>query len=253
MTKANRFSPYQIRYNEAMLLNDLNTFSSELNKKNVFLVSLGATEQHGRYAPLGTDNFIQNALLEKVQATLPEVIFLPTIPVGPSWQHIGFKGTVSLKPETLYAIIRDIVDCLKDSASTIIFVSWHGGNKPTVNEFIEKEQQNFPGLKLALVTFGDEGTDETAEKLLDGPTDDHAGNTEVSIMLTVRPDITKQPKADDSKKKVDFSWDKPIITVTPDGEIDAHQKWVASDEIGKELIKVYSENLIAKIRALVNS
>src|SRR5579859_7961408 len=134
-----------------MQLSDFNTFDPKLNKKNVFLVSLGATEQHGRYAPLGTDNFIQNALMENVQTALPEVIFLPHIPIGPSWQHVGFQGTISLKPETLYAIIRDIVDCLKDSASTIIFVSWHGGNKPTVNEFIEKEQQDFADLKLALV------------------------------------------------------------------------------------------------------
>lgn len=234
-----------------MLLIETNTFSPKLTKKNVFLVSLGATEQHGRYAPLGTDNFIQNALMEKVQAALPDVVFLPTIPVGPSWQHLGFSGTVSLKPETLYAIIRDIVSCLKDNASTIIFVSWHGGSKPTVNEFIEKEQQNFPDLKLALATFGDEGTDEKAEKLLNGPTDDHAGNTEVSIMLAVRPDLTKQPLASDAKKNVDFSWDKPIIEVTPDGEIDNHEQWVASAEIGEELITVYSENLIAKIRSLI--
>ena len=234
-----------------MLLNDLNTFSPELSKKNVFLVSLGATEQHGRYAPLGTDNFIQNALMEKVQTALPEVIFLPTIPVGPSWQHVGFNGTVSLKPETLYAIVSDVVNCLKDNASTIVFVSWHGGNKPTVNEFIEKEQQNYPDIKLALVTFGDEGTDEKAEKLLNGPTDDHAGNTEVSIMLAVRPDLTKQPQSNDAKKDVDFSWDKPIIEVTPDGEIDHHKQWVASPEIGKELVVIYSENLIAKIRSLI--
>ena len=104
-----------------------------------------------------------------------------------------------------------------------------------------------------MVTFGDEGTDEKAEKLLAGPTDDHAGNTEVSIMLAVRPDITKQPQPDDRKKTVDFSWDKPIISVTPDGEIDSHPKWVANSKIGDELIKIYSENLINKIRALIVS
>jgi len=72
-------------------------------------------------------------------------------------------------------------------------------------------------------------------------------------MLATRPDITKQPQPNDSKKAVDFSWDKTIISVTPDGEIDSHSKWVASSEIGEELIKVYSENLIAKIRALIAS
>lgn len=234
-----------------MLLSDFNTFNPELAKKNVFLVSLGATEQHGRYAPLGTDDFIQDALLEKVQNALPEIVYLPTIPIGPSWQHLGFNGTVSLKPETLYSILLDVVDCIKDNASTIIFVSWHGGNKPTVNEFIEKEQNNLPNIKLALVTFGDEGTDIEVERLLNGPLDDHAGNTEVSLMLALRSDITKQPQLTDIKKNVNFSWDKPIIEVNLDGEIDGHEKWVASEEIGKELITIYSENLVSKIRTLL--
>jgi creatinine amidohydrolase/Fe(II)-dependent formamide hydrolase-like protein len=51
-----------------MQLADMNTFDQRLQQKNVYLVSLGALEQHGRYAPLGTDDFAQDALLAKVQA-----------------------------------------------------------------------------------------------------------------------------------------------------------------------------------------
>jgi creatinine amidohydrolase/Fe(II)-dependent formamide hydrolase-like protein len=233
-----------------MLHTNLNTFDPALQQKRVFLVSLGALEQHGRFAPLGSDDFIQNALIEKVEAALPEVIFLPTIPVGPSWQHVGFRGTISLESATLYAIIRDIVTCLRDNASMIIFVSWHGGNKPTVTEFIDKEQANFAHVKLVQLTFGDESTDELAEKLIAGPTDDHAGNTEVSIMLALRPDITKQPAASDGKENVDFDWDKHIKDVTANGEIDSNPAWKASAEVGQKLVTIYSDNLIKKIRAL---
>jgi len=70
-------------------------------------------------------------------------------------------------------------------------------------------------------------------------------------MLAVRPDLTEQPQASDAKKNVEFSWDKPIIEVTPDGEIDDHKQWVANAQIGKELIMIYSENLVAKIRSLL--
>lgn len=231
-----------------MFLSDLNTFDLDRNKKYTYVVSLGALEQHGKYAPLGTDMFVQDAIMQHVEQAVPDVLFLPTVPVGPSYQHLGFMGTVSLKPETLHALLTDIVESLQPNAKTILFVSWHGGNKPTTLDFIKTEQEKFPDTRLAMITFGDEGTDVLAEKLLGGEVDDHAGNTEVSIMLAVRPDITKQPEVGSTKEVVDFGWDKRIIEVTPDGTIDANPQWVASSEIGNELIKIYADNLITKIR-----
>lgn len=200
---------------------------------------------------MGTDNFIQEALLEKVQTALPDIIYLPHIPVGPSWQHLGFKGTVSLQPETLYAIAKDIVDSLQDSARMIVFVSWHGGNKPTIADFIEEAKETYPGVRLEQITFGDEDTDVAAEKLLQGPTDDHAGNTEVSLALALRPDITKQPQSSDEKHPLDFDWDRRIFEVQKDGTVDEHPGWVASPEIGQELIAIYFDNLIKKLHALL--
>jgi len=234
-----------------MILEDVNTFDPELKNKGVYLVSLGSLEQHGHYAPLGTDSFIQDAFLEKVKTSLPEVRYLPTIPIGTSWQHLDFNGTLSFRPETLYSMISDIVACLKASASTIVFVSWHGGNKPVVNDFIEKEQSSLLDIKLGQITFGDEGTDEKAESLLHGFVDDHAGNTEVSLMLAIRPDITTKPGAEDAKQNVHFEWDKRIIQATPDGTIDEHPRWVATSEIGNRLIEIYSDNLITKLRAFL--
>jgi creatinine amidohydrolase len=234
-----------------VFLSDLNTFDEQLKAKNVFVVSLGATEQHGPYAPLGTDDFIQDTLIKQVEAELPGVIFLPNIPIGPSWQQMGFKGSISLQEDTLYAILRDIVDSLKDSASLFIFVSWHGGNKPVISNFVEKEAATYSGIRLEQITFGDEGTDIPAEKLLSGPPDDHAGNTEVSLMLAIRPDITKQPQPDDPKQPLEFAWDKRIVDVQEDGVVDEHPKWVATEEIGDQLIDIYAQNLTAKIKKLV--
>jgi creatinine amidohydrolase len=231
-----------------MRLAELNTFDLDPSKKYTYVVSLGALEQHGPYAPLGTDTFAQDAMMQRVEQALPDILFLPTIPVGPSYQHLGFMGTISLRPETLHAILTDIVESLQANAQTIFFVSWHGGNKPTTAEFIKTGQAKFPDTKLAMITFGDEGTDALAEKLLGGPVDDHAGNTEVSVMLAAQPDITKQPELGSTKRTIDFGWDKRIIEVTPEGVIDSNPNWVASSQIGQELIKIYADNLIRKIR-----
>ena len=235
-----------------MYLANLNTFDLDKNKRYTYVISLGALEQHGPYAPLGTDSFAQDAIIKQVDQALPDVIFLPTLPFGPSYQHLGFMGTISLKPETLFAILTDIVESLQDNAKTIFFVSWHGGNKPTMIEFIEKMQSKFAETNLAMITFGDEGADILAEDLLNGDVDDHAGNTEVSIMLASKPDISKKPKTGSTKDTVDFNWDKRIIELTAYGIIDSNPEWVASAEIGHKLIKIYADNLISKIRDFPN-
>jgi len=55
------------------------------------------------------------------------------------------------------------------------------------------------------------------------------------------------------KLQSDIMLELHVPAFQPAGEIDAHTKWVASEEIGQELIKVYSENLIAKVRSLIQS
>ena len=64
-------------------------------------------------------------------------------------------------------------------------------NGPTIENFVNAEQAHLPSVRLAQITFGDEGTDELAEALI-GPLDDHAGNTEVSITLAAHPDLTER-------------------------------------------------------------
>ena len=227
---------------------------TRLADKRTFIISLGSVEQHGPYGPLGTDYLVQTELIKRVEKQLPDVIFLPVTPFGPCWQQLGFNGTVSLQESTLYAMITDIVESLKDIASTILLVSWHGGNKPVIIKFLSEKSSDYSNIHLAQITFGDEGTDKAAEKLLIGPTDDHAGNTEVSLMLAVNPAITKQPEADDEKRpNTNFAWDRKIIEVQSDGVIDAHPKWVATPEIGKKLLTIYSDNLENKIKQILSS
>jgi creatinine amidohydrolase len=232
-----------------MYLHQLNTFDKRLRDKRTFIVSLGSVEQHGPYGPLGTDYLVQTELTKRAEKQLPDVIFLPVTPFGPCWQQVGFNGTVSLRESTLYAMITDIVESLKDRANVILLVSWHGGNKPVISKFLSEKSTDYSGMRLAQITFGDEGTDEAAKQLLGGPTDDHAGNTEVSLMLAINSAITNQPKVDDDKRpNSDFEWDRRIIEVQSDGVIDAHPKWVATPEIGEKLLTIYSDNLVRKIK-----
>lgn len=235
-----------------MWLSELKTVDIGSDAKRAFVVSLGSTEQHGPYAPLGTDTYIQNAFLRAAEKKLPKVVFLPTIPITCSSEHIGFVGTVSLEPPTLHGILRDITKSLAQGATDLMFVSWHGGNKSVIDDFIAKEKLNFKTTKLSQVTFGDESTDRAAEELLDGPLDDHAGNMEISLMLAIRPGLVRKPGATDSKVAVNHEWGKrPVIDSAPDGVVDSHPRWVASEAIGNELLDLYSDNLVEKLQKVI--
>jgi len=234
-----------------MFLADLKTFDLPPDRKYTFLVSIGSLEQHGPYAPLGTDTFIHDALLQQVNVSVPNIIFLPTIPIGASEVQLGFFGSISFKEETVYSIVNDIVKSISSYASSILFVSWHGGNKPVFDRLIKENQSHFSEIKLIHISFGDESTDLLAKQLIEGELDDHAGNTEVAMMLALRPDITKQPAEGSQKKAIkSFSWDKPILSVTSEGIIDANPNWKATSQIGKELIDIYAKNLVRKIKGL---
>lgn len=235
-----------------MWLSELKTTDLKSDAKYVFVVSLGSTEQHGPFAPLGTDTYIQDEILRKAEQNLDQLIFLPTIPITHSKEHLGFLGTVTLEADTLFAVLRDIVSSLKANASMFLFVSWHGGNKKIIDRFIESEQENFPG-GLKHVTFGDEDTDKVAEKLLGGPVDDHAGNTEVSLMLATQAKLVREPRDQDKKQAIEFAWDKPVVEASLDGVIDGHPKWVVSKEIGNKLLDLYTVHLAKEVKEAIGS
>lgn len=234
-----------------MWLSDLKTSDLDPEAKYIFVVSLGSTEQHGPFAPLGTDTYIQDAILRKVEQALNQVMFLPTIPITHSTEHLGFLGTVTLEASTLTAILRDIVNSLKANAASILFVSWHGGNKEVIDRFVESEWAGSQSVELRRITFGDEGTDKATEKLLGGPVDDHAGNTEVSLLLALHPKLVRKPDKRDKKKVLEFAWDKPVIEVSLDGVVDSHPKWVASKETGDTLLDLYANHLVKEIEEIV--
>ena len=79
----------------------------QVDRENtIVMIPLGATEQHGNQAPLGTDAMIAGAMpdyikaeLEKVDPDYPMLVF-PVIPVGFSVEHLNFCGSISFKPDT---------------------------------------------------------------------------------------------------------------------------------------------------------
>lgn len=77
----------------------------QVDRENtIVLIPLGALEQHGNQAPLGTDDIIAEAMSQEIKKALeaegeedfPMLLF-PVIPVGLSTEHKNFCGSVTVR------------------------------------------------------------------------------------------------------------------------------------------------------------
>ncbi|MEM2914843.1 MAG: creatininase family protein, partial [Candidatus Bathyarchaeia archaeon] len=82
--------------------------SQLIKKKKCAILPIGSTEQHGSHLPVGTDHINVWAIAKKV-AKLVNGIVLPLIPYGCSSEHFPRSGTLSLNPQTLKLIIKEII------------------------------------------------------------------------------------------------------------------------------------------------
>ncbi len=115
-------------------------------------------------------------------------------------------------------------------------VSFHGGNFVLLDEFVK--EHNVDGVNVYHVEVGSEETEDNMRALLNGPTDEHAGNVEISMMLEVNPGLTVIPPNDYPKKVVtDPFKTNRIKDFCEDRIADNHPEWIISKENGQEFIE----------------
>jgi creatinine amidohydrolase len=100
-----------------------------LKRDDRAVLPLGCTEQHA-YLSLSTDSI----LADRVAAEAAEPLGVPVFPVvgyGITPNFRAYPGTVSLRIETFLAIVRDVLDGLKEQGfRRVLIVNGHGGNAP---------------------------------------------------------------------------------------------------------------------------
>jgi creatinine amidohydrolase len=167
-----------------------------LKTKDVILVPIGSTEQHGPNGLLGTDHLAAEAIAREA-GTRAGTIVSPTIPFGMSHHHMGFPGTISLSPETLLALMKDIVSSLyRHGFRRFYFVNGHGGNTPTLGASFSSILEGCPraSFKIASWWLLPEIT-ELAGPLFGGREGHHATPSEVSLTAHLHPDRVRFPSA----------------------------------------------------------
>lgn len=118
---------------EASLLLENMTFdevaSAVAGGRRTIVVPCGAIEQHGRHLPLDVDAVHAERLGAEIAERLGDALVAPTIRVGISPHHMGFPGTISLRPATFEAVYTDYCRSLAAHGfRNILCFSAHGGN-----------------------------------------------------------------------------------------------------------------------------
>lgn len=98
--------------------------------RTIALVPIGSTEPHGPHLPLDTDVTIALAQSKRAVEKLGELgvraFVLPPIAYGITNYTEGFKGRVSLRPGTLWALVEDVITSLEqEGVRRIVLVNGH--------------------------------------------------------------------------------------------------------------------------------
>lgn len=112
------------------------------------ILPIGSTEQHGPTGLIGTDAICAE-LIAKGVGEATNALVAPTLNVGMALHHMGFPGSMSLRPSTLILVIRDYLVGLAQAGFTkFFFINGHGGNIATVKAAFAETYATVADLKL---------------------------------------------------------------------------------------------------------
>ena len=98
----------------------------------IAVIGVGAVEQHGAHLALATDTIMAGGVARRIAEEINGFL-LPPIPYGDTWTAEGYPGTVSIKPETLRAILTDIGEGLsRMGVKALVIINGHFGNREPI-------------------------------------------------------------------------------------------------------------------------
>lgn len=167
----------------------------------VAVLPVGAIEAHNRHLPEGQDlrhtTYVARRSCELAWKECQALICLPPIPYGVDCNLLYFPLSIHVSQTALDAMVRDIVVSLhKHGIRKIVIINGHGGND--FMPLIRQIQSDIP-VHVFLCNWWTVGQDRYHE-IFDAR-DDHAGEFETSVALTLYPELVELDVAGDGQAR----------------------------------------------------
>jgi creatinine amidohydrolase len=151
------------------------------------IVSLGSIEEHGPHCP-GGDYIIGDEIAARAAEITGDIV-TPTLPFGYSEYFRNYPGTITLRSETLAAVMTDMIDSLLlHKFQRVAIFNGHAGNAPTV-EIVARRYRRTHGLVIpSIAPFQIIQAPDLIERVYGGKVDlGHGGEPIGSLMMYLRP------------------------------------------------------------------
>lgn len=159
-------------------------------ESDLVLLPIGSIEQHGPANPLGTDTLIAEALAREASRRTG-VVTLPVIPIGVSFHHMGFAGTLAVNEHTLEEYLMDILSSLaRWGVKKVLIVNGHGGNL-TALQIVTRRSLEELGVKVYVYQWWTHSS-EALERLFSAGERGHAAAAETSINMYLHPESVQK-------------------------------------------------------------
>ena len=115
-----------------------------------------------------------------------------TADLGYSHHHIRFPGTLTSTTETFMTMLEETIHSLVvHGFRKFLVLNSHGGNNPPISVLLQRLMEKYDSDEAEIYSrFAWAGDAELSDFRLQG-TSGHAGETETSMMLHLRPDLVK--------------------------------------------------------------
>lgn len=230
-----------------------------LSRARLAIIAVGSLEQHGPHLPLMTDSAIAEALAGRVATELgSDAVLLPPIGYGLSEHHLGFAGTITLRPDTMLGLFADIFESLRHhDLRRVLVINGHGGNIDLLR-LAAREARRDHGMMVASVMWAIVAAD-TARERASSSAYGHACEIETSVMMALLPDDVRRDEIVRGGRRTHDE-----LTEPPGGSIDEPvwlHEWsddgalgrpdLASEANGAEIVEAALERVVGYARRMI--
>lgn len=194
------------------------------------ILPIGSTEQHGPNGLIGTDalcaDFIGRAVGEKAEAMVA-----PCLNFGMAQHHMAFSGSMTLRPETMLAVLVDLLTSIAHHGFRRCFiVNGHGGNMATImtaiSEVHARASLGWPGpggkLRCRLRNWWTpKSVGELQQEIFGDRDGSHATASEIAVTQYLFPESIKQAEVEPklAPKSSGFTDAEDFRRRYPDGRV----------------------------------